>query len=543
MHHSEKSQQRALILISLMISLIAGLTFPIITDESYYVDWARRSGWPRLGFFDHPPMVSWIAGFVNLHQSVTSARIAVWTCHLISIFFVWKTAKRLIPNQALSATLLVASTLGAMANGFLLTPDVGVITFWIIALHEAVAAIQSNPKRWLSAGLMTGVGLWSKYTMVLIGPVFLWAMLRDNRRQLLTPWPYLGGLICALVIAPHIWWQSQMNWITFRFQFGHGFSVSQTIDSGSTLPEAQEPTEEDDLARKLYGELFAAMNNVSGFSEAIKPPKPEKSKLEKSVQYSGDFLGGVAGLWGVYSIAFLFAIIRRPKRINISGIGDKGMGAIIAASLFPLIFFGIISPFSKIEANWPAMHMAPMAIWICSHWNVPLRITKIAVLAHAFAVASLVFVLSNPNSIPGARNNRILLESKGFESLGGWVSKEFSGRVVGVDSYQLKSAIRYYAPNVDVAQWPGFTRGSEYTRGDDDDKNAERKLLSQDYVTIISLKPHPKLIEGFVADSISGMRVCPDGSIGVFSVQNPRLPCEKGLRELWISSYKNQNPR
>jgi 4-amino-4-deoxy-L-arabinose transferase-like glycosyltransferase len=261
----EKSNQAYWFLIatSLALPLMASLLFPIITDEAYYIDWATRSGWPRLGFFDHPPFVSWLAGLTDFYHHIFAARFAVWIFHLISIFFVWQTARIVIPERALAATLLIASTLGAIANGFLLTPDAGIISMWSVALHESVLAIRGQPRRWLTAGLVTGLGLWSKYTMVLIGPVFLWGMLRDDRKQLRTPWPYLGGVICALVFAPHLWWQSQNNWVTFKFQFGHGFSLQQAIDAQSTLPVAKDPAINDIEARKFHNELFTTMSKVS----------------------------------------------------------------------------------------------------------------------------------------------------------------------------------------------------------------------------------------------------------------------------------------
>lgn len=545
MKRNSASIYNLLIAVSLILPLAAAMLFPIITDEAYYVDWAMRTGWPRAGFFDHPPFVSWIAGLTAIHHDIFMARIVVWLLHLLSIFFVWKTARLVVPERAAAATLLIASTLGAMANGFLLTPDAGIIAMWTIAIHEALLAIQGHPRRWITAGLMTGLGLWSKYTMVLIGPVFLWGMLRDARKQLVTPWPYLGGVVCALVFAPHLWWQSQNDWVTFRFQFGHGFSVNQSIEARSTLPAATDPLGDDLASRRLHDELFAAMSKVSGFAETVEKPKPEKTKWEKAVQYTGDFWGGIAGLWGFYAILGLLYLLTKSIREKNQNLGSKtaGMGLIEAGAFFPIIFFALISPFSKIEANWPAMHMGSLAIWISSRRQIPMRFSMAAIVTHSAALLGIIWILNDPGSFPGARNNRLLLESKGYQTLGEWVKKDFQGSALAVDSYQLKSAIRYYAPEIPVAQWPGITRGSEYTRGDADDKVVEQQLLNQKTVSIISLKPAPKVILGFTAESFSGMRVCPDGNIGVFNINRPVLPCEKGLREWWVTTYRNQNPR
>lgn len=536
---------------AILVALLAGIFIPMITDEAYYVDWATRSAWPTLGFFDHPPFVSWLAGGVRVWHQIFAARIMVWLSYLVSVYYIWKTAKILIPSRAMLAVVLVVTSIGGIASGFLLTPDTGLIVMWSIAIHEAVLAIRGDPRRWLSAGLATGIGLLSKYTMVLIGPVFLWGMIRDARKQLWSPWPYLGGIVCALVFAPHVWWQSQNNWVTFRFQFGHGFSIKQAVAMSSLLPNAKNP-ETESINAELRRELFEAMGSVSGFAEAFPKPKPEKSKWEQAVQYTGDFAGGVAALWGVYSIAALLKGLRaftkkREKSPEANSQRELGMGLIEAGAFFPLIFFGALSPFTKIEANWPAMHMAPLAIWVLTHWTIPLRLIMTSLAVHIVAISSLIYVLVFPETVPFARKNRLLLESKGYRALGEWVMANFPAEKIAVDSYQLKSAIRYYAPATPVVQWPGITRGSEYTRGDRDDRAIEEKILYQPKLTVISMNSWPQVIPGFNAESFSGIRVCPDGRIGVFNIQHPQLPCEKGLREWWITTYRNdfilQNPR
>jgi 4-amino-4-deoxy-L-arabinose transferase-like glycosyltransferase len=457
---------------------------------------------------------------------------------------VWKTARVFSSDRAWTVVALLASTLGGIASGFLLTPDTGLMLMWSIALHESVVAIRNNPKRWLTAGLATGIGLLSKYTMVLIGPVFLWGLIRDAKKQLLSPWPYLGGLVCLLVFLPHLWWQSENNWITAKFQFGHGFSVKQSLVLGSTLPPATSPPP-DSPNMILRQNLFSALTAAPGFAELDPKPKPEKSKWERAWQYTGDFAGGVIGLWGVYGMLWFMALISRLRRPAASSnlAPPPGLAIIDAGAFFPLIFFGILSPFTKIEANWPAMHMAALTIWVCSRSVVSTRTMAIATTIHITLLAGLAWILTFPESIPGARSNRMLLESKGYKALGEWVRDTYPHQAIAVDSYQLKSAIRYYAPETPVAQWPGITRGSEYTRGFADDVTVERALLSQSDLTVIAMNSYPQVIEGYEAVSFEGMRVCPDGRIGTFSVIRPILPCEKGLREWWITTYHSTSSR
>jgi 4-amino-4-deoxy-L-arabinose transferase-like glycosyltransferase len=79
-----------------------------------------------------------------------------------------------------------------------------------------------NGRWWLAAGIAAGFGLLAKYTALFLGVEALaWLLLdRDARRWLLTAWPYLGGVLAALIFAPNLLWNADHGWMTFAFQFG-----------------------------------------------------------------------------------------------------------------------------------------------------------------------------------------------------------------------------------------------------------------------------------------------------------------------------------
>jgi len=533
------------IVTSLLLSLLLAAEFPMMTDEAYYIDWARSMNWPRWGFFDHPPFVSWLGVLSRYFDHVLAARILVIVSGLVSAYFIWRLARQLTPERSLAAVALTTSSIGGMAGAFLLTPDSGVTLAWIIAIHEAFFAISRDPKRWVTAGIATGVGFLSKYTMVLIGPVFLLALLKDGRKQLRSPWPYLGGLACLIVILPHLWWQSSNKWVTFKFQLRHGFSLDQDKYSNTDLPRAMD-AEKDSSAYIAKERLMLVMSNVSGFRESIKKPKPQKSRLERAWQYTGDYLGGVAALWGLYSFAGLYFLLKRFKNRTPSKPGHppSGFAVIQIGAWFPLVFFAVLSPFTKIEANWPAMHMACAALWITWFFAPRPRIIYAAIVIHVSIFAVLGLMLAKPELVGSTRENRLLLESKGYLALSEWLGHDAASpdQVIAVDSYQLKSNIKFYAPNLNVVQWPGFTRDSEYTRGRPEDRNLEKTIMAQNHFSVISTSGDPKSIPGFNVTKVRGIRVCPSGTIGVFSETNTELPCKKGLREWWVADYMTQNP-
>jgi hypothetical protein len=532
--------------ISVLLSLLVAILFPMMTDEAYYIDWARGINWPSLGFFDHPPFVSWLGLLSRYFDHIFAARLLVWASTLMSAYFIWRLARKISPERSLTAVALMTSSIGGLAGAFLLTPDCGVTMAWIIAIHEAFFAISKNPKRWITAGIATGVGILSKYTMVLIGPVFLLALIKEGRNQLKSPWPYLGGIACLLVILPHLWWQNSNDWVTFKFQLRHGFSLDQAKYSKSILPRAVD-ADEDSSAYVAKERLIRVMSDVSGFRESIKKRKPKKSDLERAWQYVGDYFGGVAALWGLYSftgLGFLISRLKRKQKPQIFNLAPEGFSVIQIGTWFPLVFFACLSPFTKIEANWPAMHMTCAAIWIAWYQAPKSRTIYAALCTHLTIFGLLGLILAKPEIFGSTRENRLLLESRGYKALVEWLKNDvrFNRQVIAVDSYQLKSNIRFYGPNVDVVQWPGFTRDSEYTRGRREDLNAERKIIAQDHFSVISTSGDPKSIPGFQVENVRGIRVCPSGTIGVFSETHPELPCEKGLREWWVAEYVAQKP-
>lgn len=541
---SEPSQTKsltALTLLGLALPLLLVVIFPMMTDEAYYLDWTSRPPVFPLGFFDHPPFVAWQASLAKIWPSILSARVGVWCANAVAFFVNYKTALLIFANRrrAWLSSLLMQATLGVMANGFLLTPDSGLALWWSVALYTSIKALQGQPRYWIGAGCALGLGLWSKYTMILMGPIFLWGLYQEGRLQLRTRWPYLGALTAVVVFVPHLLWNAENGWITMKFQFGHGFSVRQSLSTGSTLPPA-EGAVRGFSSMQRYEELQKALSGVSGFEEIRKKPRKEVSRLEQAWQYTGDYLGGVIGLWGVFSGIFLYAYYRRRESILVLDTSPKPVGRslITGAALFPVIFFGALSPFTKIEANWPAMHLMAGAIFCSQYVRIKLHQIASAMIAHAVAASAIALLASRPDLIPSARNNRMVMETSGYDQLASFLAEKLPSDLLAVDSYQLKSALAVRNPRLNTVQWPRITRPSEYTRGAAVDREIEQFIMQSPEIHLLTFEDIPPELPGFEAVALEGIRSCPDGTIGSFSVSNPQLPCVKGLREWWLVSYR-----
>src|SRR6202020_1564192 len=75
---------------------------------------------------------------------------------------------------------------------------------------------------WLAVGTAVGEALLAKYTALFFGPaILIWlVMVPKLRRWLISPWPYLGGLVALAMFSPVILWNADHHWVSFLKQIG-----------------------------------------------------------------------------------------------------------------------------------------------------------------------------------------------------------------------------------------------------------------------------------------------------------------------------------
>jgi len=219
------------ILLALAFHVILALKAGLVADEAYYWTWSLH---PALSYFDHPPMIAWVL-WLSTHLFGTNR----WGVRFPSLFvsvliglLLYRMAKEMFRDRwaGLWAVLLVTSTLLFSAGAFLITPDSIVIPFFLLALYSFWKAIDRNSDReMLLSGLWFGLGLLSKYTMVLLGPLLVLFLLLDPRGRSWFSRPSLWGAggVALLLFTPVILWNSRHDWASFRFQWHHGMQAHQ----------------------------------------------------------------------------------------------------------------------------------------------------------------------------------------------------------------------------------------------------------------------------------------------------------------------------
>jgi putative flippase GtrA len=194
-------------------------------DEAYYYSYSIR---PSLSYFDHPPMVGFIAGFFPFLTGITNSftiRLGAIILFSFSGLLVYRLAKIISGEKEAYWTHLLfnITPLFMLAGGMMILPDAGLICFWVLTLTVLYRMFTNETfenKYWILAGAFTGLALLSKYHgILLIIGVFLYVIIM-HPRELLKKGIWIYTIICLLVFLPVIIWNFQNDFISITFQSG-----------------------------------------------------------------------------------------------------------------------------------------------------------------------------------------------------------------------------------------------------------------------------------------------------------------------------------
>jgi len=189
-------------------------------DELYFLACGERL---QAGFADHPPFVPAVAYLAS---------------HLLEAT---PFALRLLPCLAGAATVVLTGLIvrelggGRFAQGlagmaillgpfFLRTGNMLSIPsfepfFWTLGSLLVVRILNGgDPRLWLAFGIVCGVGLMNKHSMLLYGlAVTVGLAATQHRRQFRSRWIWFGALTALLFLLPNLIWQVRHDWPTLDF--------------------------------------------------------------------------------------------------------------------------------------------------------------------------------------------------------------------------------------------------------------------------------------------------------------------------------------
>jgi hypothetical protein len=189
-------------------------------DELYLLACGRHAAW---GSVDHAPLTPAISRALALAfgEAPASQRLFAAVSGTIVLWLTGGIARTLGGGRA--AQLLAMASI-AIAPAFVYTRGVHTTNAvdqlaWTAAAYLIAGLVATpTPGRWIALGVVIGVGLLGKYTMLVFGAGFAVGLVVTARRQLATPWPYVATAIAVAIWLPNLAWQ-----------YDHGYPIAQFL--------------------------------------------------------------------------------------------------------------------------------------------------------------------------------------------------------------------------------------------------------------------------------------------------------------------------
>jgi 4-amino-4-deoxy-L-arabinose transferase-like glycosyltransferase len=207
---AERSQSSGMIavwgiaLAGFVLHMICNGRYGYFRDEFDYIICGRHLAW---GYVDQPPLLPvlsriFLAIFGN---SLRSVRLLPALSSVALIVLAGVIARELGGKRfsmALTAiTVLIAPIY--LSGGSLLTSNCDLeVLLWTGCIYFAIlAAKYDEPRYWLWFGVVAGIGMQEKYSILVLGfAIVVGLLLTGERRFLLSKWMWLGGLAALLII-------------------------------------------------------------------------------------------------------------------------------------------------------------------------------------------------------------------------------------------------------------------------------------------------------------------------------------------------------
>jgi len=219
------------VLALIVLRLVAAAWTPLTFDEAYYWMWSKHLAF---GYYDHPPMVALVirAGTLIGGDTELGVRLFSILLALPMSFAIYRTAAILFGGTRLAAnaTILFNVTLMVAVGTLIVTPDSPLLVAASFVLFFLAKVLETGRGAWwLAVGAAVGCALLSKYTALLFGPaILIWlGAVPKQRSWLISPWPYLGGLVAFAIFASVILWNAEHQWVSFLKQIGDRVRVDE----------------------------------------------------------------------------------------------------------------------------------------------------------------------------------------------------------------------------------------------------------------------------------------------------------------------------
>lgn len=198
-----------------VLNILQGTFTELANDEAYY--WFI-TGELSMGYFDHPPLfalLTWLG--VNLFgDSEIAIRLFTILLQPLYLYLFWTVVRteRSTWKSALTYFLVAFSIPQLQLYGWVVTPDAPLLAATGLLLWSYHNFTKSDKLVYaLLLGVSVGLLAYAKYQ----GALLVILLLLSNLK-LLKDWRiWAAGLLGAAMLIPHLLWQANHDWVSFRY--------------------------------------------------------------------------------------------------------------------------------------------------------------------------------------------------------------------------------------------------------------------------------------------------------------------------------------
>jgi hypothetical protein len=184
-------------------------SYGIFRDELYYLACSHRLDF---GYVDHPPLSIFVLFISRLlfGESLFALRLLPAVAGALTVLFAGLIARRLgggVTAILLAGLALIVAPIHLAMNTVFSMNAIDLL-LWIVAAYVLLSIIEDGrPRLWVALGIVMGLGLLNKISMVWFGAgLFAALLVTPLRAHLRTRWPYVAGLVSLVLFLPYVVW-------------------------------------------------------------------------------------------------------------------------------------------------------------------------------------------------------------------------------------------------------------------------------------------------------------------------------------------------
>jgi Dolichyl-phosphate-mannose-protein mannosyltransferase len=193
----------------LLLHLFAGRYYGYFCDELYYLTCSQHLAW---GYVDQPPLFPFLTKLVTatIGDSLSAIRLIPALAGTAKVLLAGLIAREFGGRRFAQgmAALCVLLSPGNLALDNLFTMNSLEPLSWMGCAWLVIRIIRTgNAKLWLWFGVVAGLSLENKHSMLIFGAGLAAGLIfTRERRWLRSPWFWCGGLIAFLLFLPNLLW-------------------------------------------------------------------------------------------------------------------------------------------------------------------------------------------------------------------------------------------------------------------------------------------------------------------------------------------------